>query len=472
MGNNNDNSQVYYDEPINKEKRNDDNIPQAIKKARALEDSLYSYNQINEQLFYVQGKLLENYEDDFVYNENVIRYYPTYDRLSNDELRAYFSWRTKLRKGNIEKTSLSFAFLYIYELLNQIGTTDVSDGYHKLKNFKDEYTKLDSSVGMYINRWLNDYIIYNELDVALLANSKEVNYDNNLLVLIKHDNYKKDDIINSLNFLSSYKFINSPFYKKNKDLFEEVIISTFFKICTYYENHHRHDLFHDYFGYVEDRLVTLFMNCIFYRKGKFSDREYVIDEIRKYNYENGSWMVTGYSPYNIPCKRLGKLLKTIDAMARTKFNFSRSLKKEMALKWLDKIINDEIDVIISKKKETKVIEIDFSKLSTIRSDAEVTKNKLIIDEEQDELDEEINQQEDEDENNDTNLSDNEYHLLKCLLYDMDYTWVKNKGLLLSVLVDNINEKLFDYFNDTILTNDDKLKIIEDYIDDLKGMIKR
>ncbi len=33
---------------------------------------------------------------------------------------------------DLQETSLSYAFLYIYELLNQIGVADPMDGYRKL----------------------------------------------------------------------------------------------------------------------------------------------------------------------------------------------------------------------------------------------------------------------------------------------------------------------------------------------------
>ena len=76
----------------------------------------------------------------------MLHYYPTYQSLTDPELRGYFSWRTKLRRGDVQKTSLSYAFLYIYELLNQIGVTDPVDGYQKLKNFQSVYGGLDGGI--------------------------------------------------------------------------------------------------------------------------------------------------------------------------------------------------------------------------------------------------------------------------------------------------------------------------------------
>ena len=41
----------------------------------------------------------------------------------------------------------------------------------------------------------------------------------------------------------------------------------------------------------------------------------------------------------------------------------------------------------------------------------------------------------------------------------------------SVLVDSINEKLFDRFGDTVLLDDLRPEVIEDYAQELKEMMK-
>ncbi|MFR0734294.1 MAG: TerB N-terminal domain-containing protein [Oscillospiraceae bacterium] len=33
----------------------------------------------------------------------MLHYYPTYQSLTDPELRGYFSWRTKLRRGDVQK---------------------------------------------------------------------------------------------------------------------------------------------------------------------------------------------------------------------------------------------------------------------------------------------------------------------------------------------------------------------------------
>ena len=70
------------------------------------------------------------------------------------------------------------------------------------------------------------------------------------------------------------------------------------------------------------------------------------------------------------------------------------------------------------------------------------------------------------------LSDDESLFLACLLYDRPYDdLVRSRGLMPSILVDGINEKLLEAFGDTVVAYDgEKPELIGDYIEDLKGII--
>ena len=59
----------------------------------------------------------------------------------------------------------------------------------------------------------------------------------------------------------------------------------------------------------------------------------------------------------------------------------------------------------------------------------------------------------------------ELQLLRALLGDGDLSWVRTEGLMLSVLVDGINEKLYDDFADTVIEGDPPA-IVSDYQNEL------
>ena len=117
-------------------------------------------------------------------------------------------------------------------------------------------------------------------------------------------------------------------------------------------------------------------------------------------------------------------------------------------------------------------------LSRIRQEAAVTQEKLTVDEdiEEETLLEPVMEGIPASESSQTQkpsedcpLTMPEYRLLRCLLCGESISWVQSEGYLLSVLVDGINEKLYDTFMDSVL--DDSPALIEDYIDDLKEMVE-
>ena len=59
----------------------------------------------------------------------------------------------------------------------------------------------------------------------------------------------------------------------------------------------------------------------------------------------------------------------------------------------------------------------------------------------------------------------ELRLLRTLLGDGDLSWVRTEGRMLSVLVDGINEKLYDDFADTVIEGDPPA-VVPDYQDEL------
>ena len=69
--------------------------------------------------------------------------------------------------------------------------------------------------------------------------------------------------------------------------------------------------------------------------------------------------------------------------------------------------------------------------------------------------------------NDVGLSAAERRLLCDLLDGSALSWVRAEGLLLSVLVDGVNEKLYDDFADTVIEGEPPA-VVSDYRDELIG----
>ena len=185
-----------------------------------------------------------------------------------------------------------------------------------------------------------------------------------------------------------------------------------------------------------------------------------------------------YSIFSRSNPKLEDLMKTVDSVMREMYHDRHPVKAALDTKWILKLIEEQVRALLDGKQaaEAKKLHLDYGKLDKIRSDAAVTRDKLIVDEEEDFSGEQaqalppVPDTAPPEESNDTPLTQQECRFLRCLLYGGDLSWVRQEGLLLSVLVDSINEKLYDAFQDTVLTSEDQPAVIEDYLDELKEMV--
>lgn len=483
-------SRVFQDEAIRpRPAQSGQKLPSLLRTARSLESGTGGTWQSRESLFVKQAKLLAAYEDDYAFQGDVVRYYPTYQSLSDRELRGYFAWRTKLRRGDFQKTSLSFAFLYIYELLNQVGMEDPMEGYRKLTAFRDTYGRIDERILPYLKNWLRDYVVYYALDAGLLADSPQVLFDRSLTILDHIQIQDSPKVMFAVKSLAPKWLERSKFYKEHPDDCDRVITAVLRRVSDHYATRCKKTMIEQYFGPCTEFQVRLFDGAVFYDRQKKRSCEYALDERCVYRCKNGLWTVRKHICPPRPNAKLGDLLKTIDAVMRQEYAYPHPIKGQLETKWILKIIQEETRALLAEQQaaEAKKIAIDYSLLAKIRADAAITREKLTVEEEPEEeapaaeppkaappveLPPEKPQQQSflpPEPAEGGILSPAEYRLLQCLLYGRDYGWVQREGYLLSVLVDSINEKLYDEFMDSVL--DDTPELVEDYIDELKETVK-
>lgn len=218
-------------------------------------------------------------------------YYPTYQSLSDQELRGYFAWRTRLRRGEIGETSLSFAFLYIYELINQIGAADPMDGYRKLRDFRDAYGRIDGAILPYLNQWLVDYVVYYGLDAELLAGSSQVLFDRSVAVLEQAGTEEPERVIAAVKQLSPKWLGRSRFYADHREDMDAVIVRVLRRMAGHYAARCKKSLVEQYFGSPGRYQARPFEAAVFCDPLKRRSYEYAVDERCICRCENGVWSV-------------------------------------------------------------------------------------------------------------------------------------------------------------------------------------
>ena len=466
---------VYRDEPIPRTAMEAAKFtPPRYREMRNLARNAELHYEPDAKLFYEQGRFMEDFEDDFDFQGVFVRYFPTYQSMNDTQLRGYFSWRTKVRRGSIEKTQLSFAFVYIYELLNGIGVSTPEEGFAALQNFRAAYGEIDPQIDRYMRLWMRDYVVYHDLDKSLLADFSDAHFDETVLTLLNYRSRDAGEVFAALRSLSSYNIRNSRFFKRYPDDVTSVAYGVFSRLSEYYEKNHKNTFCERFFGKIYVSPYAMFKAAVFYHRPDDRNFLYEINEVYKYRCQSGSWSCERFFCYKGKIQKIGSLLKTIDFFMRRQYGFKSTLKPDKTTKIYQSIIDREIETFLENKKKAARprIEIDVSQLADIREAARKTQGKLTAwDAEAADAPEVAD--EGAGRENGTNLSEAEYRFMQCLLYGKPYDGLlRSQGLMLSVLVDAINEKLFETFGDTAIACDgEKPALIEDYIEELKGIIE-
>lgn len=412
-------NEVYADEPILKTGRQMQNfLPDQYRKMREIsrwqDDPKGGAGRwLSEaELFYRQGLLMADFEDDCPYNGTFKSYFPTYNAMSDRQLRGYFTWRAQVRRGTVEETSTSFAFLYLYELICGIGVDDPLDGFNKIKAFWDAYRAFEPGIDRFARVWLQDYAVFHGLDPKLLRDSKTVAFDNALIELhraardlvpapapsappsarrktseptlpLPPDEAHEERLMAAINALSTYNLNNSRLDRGHHRDLRHVACAVYVRMARYYDTHRKTGIVASLFGEETAMPYTMFASAVFFAPERHEDCEYRLDPIHIYRCQNGFWECMRIHGSRQKSSKLGEMMRACDQRLRLALDPAHPLKEEKVPKYLAKIIDDEIVAWLSwdAAHQPVKIDIDLSQLGHIRSAAAQTREALLIDEE-------------------------------------------------------------------------------------------
>ena len=466
----------YTDEPILPRKKTpEEKLPAPLKAARSLEKGAARMYQNRRSLFLNQAKLLEFYKDDYEGEYISHCYYPTYDLLNNQELRSYFAWRTKVRNGDIQPSCSCFAYLYLYELINGIGTGTPVEGLHKMDDFAAAYKEYESSLMNYYANWRKSYIIYYNLSDSFLGGEEREGEEAHMAVLDSAQEQTDDAIAAAVKQLAPGWLNRSKFYKTHQTDMDRVIVRVLRRMHQHYSARSKRTFSEQLFGSRETHSVDLFCHAVFCDPLRHENSRYYITDSHYYECRNGYWTETSCFIDSHKRRKLENLMKTIDASLRVALNDGKPIKSPSQLKWVTKVIEEEVAALLEAQKQqeaaAKRVQIDYSALAQIRREAAITQEKLATEEEMEEEAPSAVQPPPpppEALPGDCPLDKTQYRLMQNLLYGGDTSWVQREGKMVSVLLDSINEILYDTFQDAVIEDQ---QVVEDYIDELKEMVK-
>ena len=164
-------------------------------------------------------------------------FWPTYDSMTDEQLDWYFHWRGRVREGIYLPTDISYIFIHLYELINNVESDSPTESLRKMcliwQNYRQTYRRLDK----YLVPWIEDYMIinmsigkteeggvYEAGEIVRMADLLQSVTDERLINLFPDyaiGRYLNDNLSNIpvelLSQFSDYEFYTGEFFTHDKD---------------------------------------------------------------------------------------------------------------------------------------------------------------------------------------------------------------------------------------------------------------
>lgn len=482
--------------PINRQQQQLKNrhVPEPLQKM--MESYDYTILPVDEQgvNFYRQGQMVADYEDHYDQIYELKRYYPDYHAMNVHQLRTYFTWRTQLRHGDFTVSSTSYAYVYIYELLNNIGVQGPTEGYDKLLEFSQRYAdNYGQRMQDYIHQWLQDYVLYYGLDRqrANQAFADKLETDRDYHILLHPGDYSEEEItkvfINHCSYLEKCRL-----YKKAPEEWSKVVKAVWQRLID-----EQPQMFNQMVATKAFSTKYFFAGAVFSFHQLPKAHEYPIDSERQYQFKDRKYYCKVWYPLKDQSKRLNTFFHELDRIAREEFHLSHPLRPRAIDEQVLEIIKMGLQDYQREREEAQRVKININMgdLDQIRADASVTRDSLLTDEEKEEdietsapqpnvdpttsdksdhHDEPLPEQQDDSSGDEPALDPDQRFLITALLNGQPYEdYCKQHHIMVSILVDAINDQLFDWIGDSVIEFDDQdqPQIVEDYRPDIQELLK-
>ena len=436
--------------------------------------------------FYRQGKFMEDYEDDFPWNGEFRRYFPTYHDLNIPQLRGYFTWRTRLRKGERLPIATSLAYIYLYELLNGIGTSSVEESLWRMQEFETEFLETgicDPHIQYNLHRWMMELAIIHQLPKKIVLQyigPYYIRLARDLEILRTPDNKTDEEIFLALRHFKERKIESSPVIRADavagKHLFAEV-----WRLASAQHLHDGNDLFTTCFGNQMGFSWYPLANAVYLERRDLTEITYELNSCLRYRYHNNSWKEETYKELYFKRDWIKGLVHVTDLMLRRYLKKAPYLREKPEEAWAIPYV----EAVIEADRQAKIeaarpkVNIDLTHLVQIRADAVVTRDSLLteedlIDAEEEPVTEEIPVSETVMEEVTTLSLDPIHRRIVVALLDgqpVQELMTANR-LMPSIVTDTINEAFFDEIGDNILECDgERISLVEDYVEEVRPLVE-
>ena len=372
---------AYKEEKIIQLDKNIADINKVYRKFQRIEKDNH-WRMDEDEIFYRQAKYLENFEDNYEVKNvhrnsyNIFGVDYTYSNFSFTDFRTYFSWRTKIRKGEFELIDWEYEQIYINELLNQIGCKDENDVIEKLIDFWKGYRQCTLKIDSVMPNIIKEFYITNGFKIPYTEIMKkfpiEIKTQAKDLKDINKGIYT--DKIDFLDEISTYKIAKSKLLEtKYGYLLNQCIEKIFTKLNSKFKEEdiilsemlmYKHETEHWW--------NPLRNYNVFHEKKPIGP--IIIEGIEKYECLNGMWNKTIYSEDRKYRNTIGYILKTMECYIREYLGY-----RKLKLPGKNEIIKDIGEYYCSDKTRNilrKIYKMNLQEIIQIETIKFLEENKI------------------------------------------------------------------------------------------------
>lgn len=331
--------------------------------------------------FFRQARLMADFEDDFDRTAPFHRYWPAYRDMDDAQLRTYFTFRARVRRGEAPPVPLSYVFVLAYELLAQIGAARPADALARLDALETAYAARHPALAAHLARWKRDFAVHCNLSSAVDAVfAPERAADRDLAVLADAATADDETLFAAACRSGGFDPARSAGARAAPERFRAVVCRTlralaksrtfFFSACLRLKP--RCDRW------------NLFAGALVLRRAPQPDHVFAIDAVRRFRFEAGECFCIRFPDRDLAPGRargLGDLLRECDRRMRLAWRLPGALKERTlppgAAAAIARAIEGERAEEARTEAAERAVKIDFAALEGIRRDAEATREALL-----------------------------------------------------------------------------------------------
>lgn len=453
------------------------------------------------RLFRRQALMMSEYTDHYVEAHPFAVYFPSYQQMTYEQLRTYFTWRTAVREGRVYSTWVSYAFVYIYELLQNIGVGDPRQGLEKLLEFWRSFRVFYPLLDRYLLAWLKDYHVYYPMDRSFRDFADDSGLRLHYPMVFLYD-MKPEESFECYADLADYDIRHSSFYSETTlPLLRACFPLVLERWRSAFEKRKR--LFEDQILYAMPRETAWkpFAKALFCPDANQPDRQIVLSVRESYTCQNRVWTHKAPMMQTSGRRLAGYILKEMEAQLREAEKYRHKLTAHpdvcdaAVLRRLEELGTTPSRLIAEgvaayyRQATFKAVIIDRGSLEQIRREAQDTQAKLTVPDDQTEIlpaDAIQSRTDDPRESGKPRQPDDpwsglaealapvEREALAVILDAQDFAALaRSRSLMPEVLADAINQKAVDWLGDALIEMDERgqAQIFDEYLDAVMACVK-